>query len=162
MGEQRKPHIGVVLGLGLSLGGIFLGAIAQPSASQERPAISNEADQRFIHSLVKTTLVAVNQGNLTGNYTVLQGLGNDAFHENYTSADLALIFNDLRQANIDFGIIVEYLPVFTQIPTITPDNVIRTQGYFPTSPIIEFDILFRLVGSRYRIDSIAVGIQPQG
>jgi hypothetical protein len=52
--------------------------------------------------------------------------------------------------------------VFTQIPTITPDNVIRTQGYFPTSPIIEFDILFRLVGSRYQIDSIVVGIQPQG
>lgn len=151
-----------IAGLGLGLGCFINEAIAQGSLTtvQERPVISTEEEQRFVFSLVKTALIAVNQANLTGNYTVLQSLGNDTFLENNNSADLSLIFNNLRQSDVDFSMIVENTPIFTQVPTINDQNIIRTKGYFPTSPIIEFDILFQLVGDRYRIDSISVGVQP--
>ena len=49
-------------------------AIAQSTTTivpKQRPAIANERDQKLIHALVKTSLIAVNQGNLTGNYKSL-------------------------------------------------------------------------------------------
>ena len=134
-------------------------AIAQPATPiNERPAIANESDQRFIHTLVKTSLIAVNQGNLTGNYSVLRDLGNSAFSQNNNSADLAVLFANFRQNNVDFSGIVESTPIFTQVPIINNENVLRTTGYFPTTPNIQFDIIYQLVGDRYRIDSISVGM----
>jgi hypothetical protein len=139
---------------------IFAVAIAQtPNPQSTRPVINNENDQRFIYALIKNALIAVNQGNLTGNYTVLRDLGNPAFRENNTSADLALIFADLRNSEIDFGAIVQFEPIFSQTPIITEQNIIRTTGYFPTTPAIEFDIIYQLVNNRYLIDSIAVNLK---
>lgn len=133
-------------------------AIAQPTTiPKQRPAIANERDQKFIHSLVKTTLIAVNQGNLTGNYSVLRDLGNVAFVQKNSSADLAVLFANFRRNNIDFSGIVESTPIFTQVPLINEQNIVRTTGYFPTTPNIQFDIIYQLVGKRYRIDSISVG-----
>ena len=133
-------------------------AIAQKTATpKQRPAIANERDQKFIHSLVKTTLIAVNQGNLTGNYSVLRDLGNLAFFQKNTSADLAVLFANFRRNNVDFSGIVELTPIFTQIPIITEQNIVRATGYFPTTPNIQFDIIYQFVGNRYRIDSISVG-----
>lgn len=135
-------------------------AIAQPASTvRERPAIANENDQRLINVLVKTALIAVNQGNLTGNYTVLRDLGNPAFQQKNTSADLAILFTEFRNKNTDFSGIVEYTPIFTQVPVINEQNVLRTTGYFPTTPNIQFDIIYQFVGDRYQIDSISVGIQ---
>ena len=133
-------------------------AIAQSNpTTKQRPAIANERDQKFIHSLVKTSLIAVNQGNLTGNYSVLRDLGNAAFLQKNTSADLAVLFANFRRNNVDFSGIVELTPIFTQVPIITEQNIIRAMGYFPTTPNIQFDIIYQFVGNRYRIDSISVG-----
>lgn len=138
-------------------------AIAQSTTTtpqippKQRPAIANERDQKLIHALVKTSLIAVNQGNLTGNYSVLRDLGNAAFLQKNTSADLAVLFASFRRNNIDFSNIVELTPIFTQVPIITEQNIVRTTGYFPTTPNLQFDIIYQLVGNRYRIDSISVG-----
>lgn len=138
---------------------IHIPAIAQPTTPRnERPAIANESDQKLIHTLVKTSLIAVNQGNLTGNYSVLRDLGNTAFSQKNNSADLAVLFANFRQNNVDFSGIVEITPIFTQAPIINDQNVLRTTGYFPTTPNIQFDIIYELVGDRFRIDSIAVGM----
>ena len=148
----------------LSLGIVSLvlpsGSIAQTTVPpKNRPAISTENDQRFLLTLVKTALVAVNQGNLTGNYTVLRDLGNTQFRQKNTSADLGVIFASFRQTKLDFGVIVEYTPVFNQPPTISERNTVRAIGYFPTNPIIEFNIVFQLENNRYGIDSISVAVR---
>ena len=133
-------------------------AIAQANpTTKQRPAIANERDQKFIHALVKTSLIAVNQGNLTGNYSVLRDLGDPTFIQKNTTADLAVLFANFRRNNVDFSGIVELTPIFTQVPIITEKNIFRTTGYFPTTPNIQFDIIYQLVGNRYRIDSISVG-----
>lgn len=160
---MKKPSqffLGMVLGCGCLTGSFSKVTIAQTSPPPEnRPAITTEADQKFILTLVKTALVAVNQGNLTGNYTVLRDLGSSQFRQKNTSADLGEIFKNFRQAQLDFGAVVEYSPIFSQPPTISPQNTVRTAGYFPTQPIIEFDILFQWENKRYAIDSISLGIK---
>lgn len=159
---KNWPRVSLLVFVSLSIVSLVLtgGATAQTtSPSQNRPAISTENDQRFIFTLVKTALVAVNQGNLTGNYTVLRDLGNNQFRQKNTSADLGGIFANFRQTKLDFGVIVEYTPVFYQLPTISEKNTVRATGYFPTTPVIEFDIVFQLENNRYAINSISVAVK---
>src|SRR4051794_3123709 len=80
-------------------------AIAQAPADNRNPvnvaptaASSQQDSQRTIAIiLVKNALLAVNQGNLTGNYTVLRDLASPGFREKNSAADLAAIFQNIRQ-----------------------------------------------------------------
>ena len=129
----------------------------QPSL---RPAITNEADQIFVTTLVKSTLIALNQANLTENYSVLRSLASEEFQSNNSDEELIEIFRGIREYGLDFAAIVEYPAVYTVAPTLDDQNNLRVIGYFETAPLIEFDLIFNLVDGRFLIDGLTVGIRP--
>ncbi len=137
-------------------------AIAQTEAEETslRPAITNENDLTFVNTLVKSTLIALNQANLTADYSVLRSLGSVGFQENNTEADLFLAFQPIREFGVDFGGIVEFAPIFSVQPTLDAQNNLRVVGYFETSPIIEFDVRYQLVNGSFVNDGLTVGIRP--
>lgn len=110
---------------------------------------------------IRSTLLAVNHANLTGNYTVLRDLGTPAFQRSNSAAGLSDIFRDLRQRSIDLGPVAVIDPKLVREPSINEDGRLRLSGFFPSQPEqVNFDLAFELVGDRWRLHGIALNTTP--
>jgi hypothetical protein len=144
------------------LGGAIAVAVAvasPPLMAQVKPgpAITNNNDRQLVDSLVRSTIVAFNQANLTGNFSVLRDLGSLEFQRVNTEQELAAQFSQFRALNLDIGLVTLYEPVFTPQPVIDQNGLMQLKGYFPTQPIrIEFDLVFALMEGRWRLQQISV------
>lgn len=111
--------------------------------------------------LVRTTLVALNQANFTGNYTVLHALGTPALQQRNSPADLGQAFAGLRQQNIDLSPTLVLTPQLTEGPVIASDSSLRFKGYFPSQPLqINFAMAFQPVAGRWRVEGLSVAAVP--
>lgn len=107
--------------------------------------------------LIRSTLLAANQANLTGNYSVLRDLGTPDFQQTNSAARLAEIFRDLRSRNIDIDPIAVLDAKLVQQPSIDPNGRLRLSGYFPSRPEqVNFDLAFQMMGGRWRLYGIAL------
>jgi hypothetical protein len=113
-----------------------------PVAPAPTPAAQQDSQRTIAIILVKNALLAVNQGNLTGNYTVLRDLTSPGFREKNSAANLAAIFQNIRQQKVDMSPIVALDPVLSP-PRVTADGQIALEGYFEAQQMrIAFQLLF--------------------
>ena len=70
-------------------------------------------------ALLRNTLIAVDQGNKTGNYTVLRDLGTPAFREANTPAKLGLVFANLVEQGVDMLPVLVVEPQYREPPRLT-------------------------------------------
>ena len=118
-------------------------------------------DANGVTILVRTTLIALDQANRTGNYTVLRDLGSPGFRRANTAAKLAAIFGNLRRKNLDLGPVAVVGPIFTQKPALNAQGMLRATGYFPTKPLrVNFDLAYQRVGNRWQLFGIAASADP--
>jgi hypothetical protein len=111
--------------------------------------------------LVRNAVTAANQGNLTGNYTVLRDLGGPAFRQRNSAAQLATTFQRLRDQKVDLSPILIHTPVFTGRPGIDQAGQLQLVGFFPTEPLqIRFRLAFQRVQGGWMIDTIGIGAVP--
>jgi hypothetical protein len=137
--------------------------IAQDSAAA--PASGMTAESRKLATLlIKNTLVAVNQANLTGNYTVLRDLSTPGFRQLNSAADLGTIFANLRQNKIDLSPIVLMDPVITAAKFSKEQKQLRLKGHFPSEPMqVEFELIFQQANpAGWIIHGISVGTTKAG
>jgi hypothetical protein len=137
----------------------FLSGIGVPAGAQQqvRPAIQNEGDKQLIAVLLRTTLIALHQANVTGNYTILRDLASPTFQQRNTAADLALVFAPLRRQNIDLAPAALLEPQFTLAPVIDQGNMLRMIGTLPTRPVgVDFDLAFQAVSGSWRLSGISI------
>ncbi|WP_143199844.1 hypothetical protein [Bradyrhizobium sp. NAS80.1] len=127
------------------------------SATPDKPPLPS-AEQ--LVSLVRNVLLAVNDGNLTGNYTVLRDLSAPDSQGLNTPERLEESFRAIRQQGTDFSIVSVATPRFTQLPVFTPQGYLRLNGEFDSSPRITFDIFLQHVAGRWRPYAIGVGVVP--
>jgi hypothetical protein len=92
---------------------------AQPQAP--KPA---QIDRNGVLILIRTTLLALDQANKTGNYTVLRDLGGPNFQAN-SAARLAEIFAQQRNDNIDLSGVAVIDPQLTLLPQIEANGMMR-------------------------------------
>jgi hypothetical protein len=111
--------------------------------------------------LIRTTLIALSQANLTGNYTVLRDLGSPAFQAVNSAARLTEAFTELRQRRLDFSPILFFDPKLVREPALDEAGRLRLRGFIETRPEqINFDMLFEHVGGDWRLFGLAVQMQP--
>jgi len=114
--------------------------------------------------LIRSTLIALNQANATGNYTVLREMGAPGLQKANSAARLAEAFTNLRQRNLDLSPILLFQPKLYRKPGINARGMLRVTGFFPTEPErVNFDLLFQLVEGRWRPFGISADtsrIQP--
>ena len=133
---------------------------------QIAPAASARPDAPLVPSaeelvaLVRNVLLAVNDANLTGNYTVLRDLSAPDSQGLNTPERLEESFRPIRQQGTDFSIVAVATPRFVQLPTFTPQGYLRVSGEFNSSPRITFDIFLQHVAGRWRPYAIGVGVVP--
>jgi len=114
-----------------------------------------------ISTLIRTTLVALHQANITGNYTVLRDLGAMSFQRINSPARLGQVFTRIRQARLDLSPAVLLDSIMTKKPVIDGNGLLLVEGRVPTQPLnIIFKMAFRFEGNQWRVFSLAVGAQP--
>jgi hypothetical protein len=74
-------------------------------------------DRNGVIILIRSTLLALDDANKTGNYTVLRDLGSPGFQAN-TDARLAEIFAPQRRDNIDLSGVAVLDPQLTLLPQV--------------------------------------------
>lgn len=147
----------VVLGVAMPIAVPGQSAAETAEVSDKYPAI----DPALAVVLVRKFLAAVDNANDTGNYSVLHGLGADAFRASITVEDLALRNAALRQANIHLGSALLLQPEFTKPLVLLPGNVMTLEGFVPTTPM-QTRFAFRLLweGGMWKITDLGVAAQP--
>ena len=133
-----------------------------PAAVQPPPAAKPaNIDRNGTLMLVRTTLLALDQANKTGNYTVLRDLGAPGFQSSNTAARLTEIFAKLRNDKQDLSGVAVLDPQFRILPQIEPNGMMHMAGFFPSvSSQVNFELLFAPVDSRWRLFGLAVAVDP--
>ena len=107
--------------------------------------------------MVRSAILALNNANLTGNYTVLRDLGAPGFQNANSSARLSEAFSDLRERKIDLTPIMLYQIRLSKQPTLNKNGLLRLTGVIPTQPQqVNFDLLYQRVRNKWRIFGMAV------
>lgn len=127
-----------------------------PPPATARPAPVNRL-QALI--LVRSTLIALHQANVTGNYTVLRDLGAPRFRDSFDAARLAESFAQQRGRRYFLAGALVVDPVFTAPPALREDGSLHMAGHFPSGPMrLRFDLSFERVGTDWRLSGIEVGV----
>jgi hypothetical protein len=134
------------------------------AAPTEAPAAPKPAqiDRNGVLILVRSALLALDQANKTGNYTVLRDLGAPGFQVN-TAARLAEIFAKQRSDNLDLSGVAVIDPQLSLLPQIEANGMMRMAGFFPSVPSqVNFELVFAPVNAQWRLFGISVSIGQSG
>jgi hypothetical protein len=126
---------------------------AQAPAQAPTPA---QIDRNGVLILIRSSLLALDQANKTGNYTVLREIGAPAFQAN-SAARLGEIFAKQRNDNLDLSGVAVIDPQLSLLPQIEANGLMHLSGFFPSVPTqVNFDLLFAPVNGQWRLFSISV------
>ena len=121
-----------------------------------------QIDRNGVMILIRSTLLALDQANKTGNYTVLRDLGAPGFQTN-TAARLAEIFVKQRNDNLDLSGVAVIDPQLNLLPQIEANGLMRMAGFFPSVPSqVNFELAFAPVNGQWRLFGISVSIGQSG
>ncbi|XSC46960.1 hypothetical protein ACF1BQ_015855 [Bradyrhizobium sp. RDT10] len=124
-------------------------------AGRPKPA---KIDRNGVLILIRSSLLALDQANKTGNYTVLRDIGAPGFQSN-TAARLGEIFAKLRSDNLDLSGVAVIEPQLNLLPQIEANGLMRMAGFFPSVPTqVNFDLSFAPVNGQWRLFGISVGV----
>jgi hypothetical protein len=130
-------------------------AICAPADTAPKPA---QIDRNGVLILIRSTLLALDQANKTGNYTVLRDLGAPGFQVN-NAARLADIFAKQRADKLDLSGVAVIDPQLSLLPQIEANGLLHMSGLFPSVPSqVNFDLAFAPVDGQWRLFGVSVSI----
>src|SRR5208282_3945452 len=130
----------------------------QPKQEEAAPAMP---DDLHLILMIRNVVIALNQANTTGNYTVLREMGTANFQMTNSSARLAEIFAALRSRKIDLSPIMVFKPKLIAAPALQDGQVLRLAGFFPTTPEqVQFDLAYQHSGEQWLLAGIAINVAP--
>ena len=134
-----------------------LGPALPPHAGTAKPV-----PPETVLYLIRSTLLALENANRTGNYSVLRDLATAQFQSRNSAADLARIFADLRRRGLDLT------PAAVNVPRLAGTGIPQTHD--PAGPAhlrlngslnagrqaVDFDLVFLAVDSQWRLDGLSI------
>lgn len=131
------------------------GPVLAQNGEGAKPA---QIDRNGVLILVRSSLLALDHANKTGNYTVLRDLGSPQFQLN-TDARLAEIFAPQRRDNLDLSGVAALDPQLTLMPQIEANGMMRIKGFFPSIPAqVNFELLYAPVNGQWRLFGLSIGL----
>ena len=128
---------------------------ASPQTQAPKPA---QIDRNGVLILIRSTLLALDHANKTGNYTVLRDLGAPGFQVN-TAARLAEIFASQRRDNLDLSGVAAIDPQLSLLPQIETNGLMHLAGLFPSvTSQVNFELTFAPVNGQWRLFGISVNV----
>ncbi len=136
-----------------------VGAPAQAEQKGDAAPKPAQIDRNGVLILVRSTILALDQANKTGNYTVLRDLGAPSFQQANTAARLGDIFAKQRADKLDLSGVAAIDPQLSILPQIEPNGLMRMAGFFPSVPQqVNFELLFAPVEGQWRLFGISVNL----
>jgi len=135
------------------------GGQSQPAPGATPAPRPLQIDRNSVMILIRTTLVALQQANQTGNYSVLRAISAPVFQNDNSAEKLAQSFASLRAKNFDLSGVVVLDPQLTVLPEIYSNGVMRFAGFFPSVPMqVLFEMQFFPVNGQWRLVALAVDV----
>jgi hypothetical protein len=156
------PYVGAIFLIAFACA-VFSGGHAQAPRQKAAPAETPgpkpaQIDRNGVLILIRSALLALDQANKTGNYTVLRDIGSPGFQVN-TAARLAEIFAKQRADNLDLSGVAVIDPQLSLLPQIEANGLMRMAGFFPSVPAqVNFELAFAPVNGQWRLFGISVSI----
>lgn len=126
-------------------------AVAQP------PALPDQ-----ILYLIRSTLLTLDAANRTGNYSVLRESATAEFQQRNSTADLALIFADLRRRGVDLAPVAVTVPHLSVQPVPDAQGRLRLAGQIAAgAQTVGFDLVFVVAAEHWKLDAVSIGAQPK-
>ncbi len=144
--------------------GIGVHPAQTPAAGQSKEATKSTGDvagqvpddARLI-SLIRGSVVALNQANMTGDYSVLRGIAAPGFQSANTPDRLAESFANLRARQLDLAPVTVIEPRLFRPAGLDAQGFLRLTGYFPSRPEqVNFDLAYQFAGGQWRLFGIGV------
>jgi hypothetical protein len=109
--------------------------------------------------MIRNTVLALNQANLTGNYSVLRDMGTPAFQMTNSQARLAEIFASLRARKLDLSPVMVFNPKLLAAPALQDGQLMKLAGFFPTTPEqVHFELAYQRYGEQWLLAGVAVSV----
>ncbi len=108
--------------------------------------------------MIRSSLSALSQANLTNNYSVLNSLGSDNFRAANSPVKLSETFAAFRANNIDLAPVLLINPQLSNPPQIV-DGRLRLLGAFPSQPMqVNFDLTYEPSQQGWKLYGLAVNL----
>ncbi|ESX47226.1 hypothetical protein X762_19620 [Mesorhizobium sp. LSHC426A00] len=108
--------------------------------------------------LVRSTLLALDHANRTGNYSVLRELGAPDFQAN-NPARLGEIFAKQRNEGLDLSGVAVLEPQLTLMPQIESNGMLHMAGFFPSAAMqLNFELVFAPIDRQWKISAMLVKV----
>jgi hypothetical protein len=135
---------------------------AKPPAAETPPKQGQMTiDGATLAILIKATVLALHQANVTGNYSVLRDLGTPIFRERFDQAALTNAFANLRARRVDLSPALLLAPNLTKNPEMNQNGELVLVGDFATQPLrIHFELLFLPLDGGWRLAGLGVDAVP--
>jgi len=131
-------------------------AFAEESKPVHEPKPA-QIDRNGVIILIRSTLLALDDANKTGNYSVLRDLGAPGFLLANSDARLDEIFAAERKSNLDLSGVAVLEPQLTVLPEIEANGMMRMAGFFPSVPAqVNFELLYAPVNRQWRLMGLSV------
>lgn len=137
-------------------------ALAEETKPVQEPKPA-QIDRNGVIILIRSSLLALDDANKTGNYSVLRDLGAPGFQLGNSDARLAEIFAGERKENLDLSGVAVLEPQLTVLPQIEANGMMRMAGFFPSVPNqVNFELLYAPVNRQWRLMGISVSLGQSG
>jgi len=114
-------------------------------------------DEKRAASMVKVTLVTLNNAVQSKNFSVLWSQAAYAFRRKYTAVKLRQAFAPFIKQGVDLAPALNLNPEWSAPPDVDSHGELRLSGWFRTQPrIVRFDLRYTHERGRWRLSMIDV------
>jgi hypothetical protein len=129
--------------------------LAQAAATPVAQLPSGVPNAETLIVLLRTTLLALDHANQTGNYTVFRDMAAPGFQSSNSAARLGDVFRQHREQRVDMSPVALVTPQLVAGPLLDQNGMLRMAGVFPMQPVqINFDLIYQQVEGRWRVFGI--------
>jgi hypothetical protein len=133
----------------------------EPGGTAQQPRQQVTISPNDLATLIKSTIIALQHANQTGNYSVLRDLGTPVFRERFDQAALTTAFSNLRGRHVNLTTVTMLAPNLAKQPELTAQNQLHIVGYFQTQPLqVQYEMLFLQIDGVWRIEGLSVDAVP--
>lgn len=130
---------------------------ARPAGAKPGQPAATLPPQGKVLALFRATMLAIDHGMKTGNFTVVRDLGSVSFRKSNSAAKLGQIFESLGANQVDLLAAAIVDPQFTKAPSLTPEKMLYLTGLLPIAPrAAAFEMLLELEDGEWRVFAVAI------
>jgi hypothetical protein len=142
---------------------LFVQGIETNSPAPVRTASPESLQDQQATFLVRSTLMALNDANRSGNYSVLRDLAGPRFQERNSVLRLREVFQAFREAGVDLSPAGMVPSSLTRMETRASDSILILEGGLPMGEEharqrLRFAMEFEPIAGHWRLLTLAVGI----